>query len=284
MTDQPSHSPRNVRTVTGSDTAYPRISGPSDEVFQVMSLKLVSESGLYVSGVQPDSDDEGDTDAAPESHMVSSGEVKFTAEVEFTGGAGWKIGWVQTAESADFWVLYKDNERAARHRRKMRNRMKDGDSKRCWYGDEARGKAKPGAAVTVEMSDDPNISFCYPDHPGGPGLETLQGWTPAECGGQKEFWAWLVAVREDDGQPAEDSDDQPEGDDYQPEMVFLHYIHWHAVYECQIHDDAGKPALNFGPGSGSFILGHGTGQGGVAPILNGPPPRPRDEDSKVVPQ
>lgn len=290
MTDQPSHSPEHVRTMTRSAEAFPEVSGPSGEVFQVMSLGLASRSGLYVGGIQPDSDDEGDTDAAPESHMISTGEVEFTADVAFTGNAGWKIGWVQTAEPSDFWVLYKGSKGAARNRRTMRNRMKDGDSRRCWYGDEARDKASPGAAVTVTMNDDPNISFCYPAHPGGPDLEALLGWTPAACGGRKEFRAWLVAVREDDDQPAENSDSEPEGDnepggdDYRPEMVFLHHIHWHAVYECQIRGGADDPALAYGATAGSFILGHGPGQGEAAPVLTGPPPRPHHEDSEVVPQ
>jgi hypothetical protein len=46
--------------------------------------------------------------------QINSGAVEFQATVQFTGGAGWKIGWVQTAESGDFWVLYKKDKRTAR--------------------------------------------------------------------------------------------------------------------------------------------------------------------------
>lgn len=270
MTDQPSQPPRSVRMEAGSAKPYPVVAGPSGQEFQVLSLTPGFDSGLDVAEDQPDSDDEGDTAAAP-SHMVSCGGVNFKATVRFAGKGAWKIGWVQTAESADFWVLYRNGARAARHYRTLQRRMKDGDSEGCWYGDESCEEANPDAPVTVSMSDDPNISFCYPDHPGGPGLADLAGWAPAGCGGQKEFWTWLVAVRE--------------GADYQPvEMVYLHHIHWQAVFECVIHGGADKPTVTFPAGSGAFLLDKGVGQGRATPVLDGPPPRPHNEVNKVEPQ
>ncbi len=170
MTDQPSQPPQ--RTKAGKNEPYPVVPGPSGQEFQVMSLALKCEPGLRVGPAVPDDDDPA---SGPETHQINSGNVEFEATVQFTGGAGWKIGWVQTAESGDFWVLYKKDKRAARHRRTLRERMKDGDSKGCWYGDEARADANPGAPVTVTMSDDPNFSFCFPIHPGGLGLEDLKG-------------------------------------------------------------------------------------------------------------
>jgi hypothetical protein len=259
-----------VPTKAGSTEPYPEIVGPSGQKFQVQSLTLEFNPGLYVSEDQPDSDDEGDTAAGPATHQVSCGEVSFGATVRFGGDAGWKIGWVQTAEAADFWALYQQDERAARHRRTLEKRMKDGDSKGCWYGDESRQKANPGAAVTVTMNDDPNISFCYPHHPGGASLEALKGWAPAECGGQKEFWTWLVAVREDaKRKPAE--------------MVYLHHIHWKAVFVCQVGSDAGQPTVTCPAGSGAILLDQDVGPGKAAPVLDGPAPRPSNEVNKVEP-
>ncbi len=282
MTDQPSQPPQRLLTKAGKNEPYPVVPGPSGQTFQVMSLALECNPGLHVGPAVLDEDDPA---PGPETHQINSGNVEFQATVQFTGGAGWKIGWVQTAESGDFWVLYKKDKRAARHRRILQRRMKDGDSKGCWYGDEARAKADPDAAVTVKMSDDPNFSFCFPRHPGGPGLDDLKGFTPTEFGGTKEFWAWLVAVREDDDQPAEDSDDQPaeNGDDQPPEMVFLHYIHWHVVYDCQLLRGIGL-RLKVPATSGAFLLGEGAGQGSATPVLTGPPPTSRHEDNKVEPQ
>ncbi len=273
-------------TKAGQKVPYPVIRGQSGETFQVLDLDLTFSPVLFVGGIQPDSDgeesqsdldgegaqsdpeDEGDTEAGPESHVVSSGAAEFAARVRFTGATKWKIGWLQTCEPAENWVLYEQGDRAARHCRTLEMRMKDGDSEGCWYGKEARRQARHRAAVSVQMSDDPNISFCWPVHPGGHGFEALEGLSPTECGGTKDFWAWLVAVR----------DDQPQ------EMVFLHYINWQAAYTCQLQDDHGEPKVTFGPGSGAVLLSEGTGPGGVTPVLTGPPPRPRHEISTVKPR
>lgn len=266
MTDQPSQPPQRLLTKAGRNEPYPVVPGPSGQTFQVMSLALECSPGLYVGLVVVDEDDPA---AGPQTHQINSGNVEFQATVQFAGGAGWKIGWVQTAEPGDFWVLYKKDKRATRHHRTLQGRMKDGDSKGCWYGDEARANADPAAAVTVKMSDDPNFTFCFPRHPGGPGLDDLNGFTPTGFGGTKEFWAWLVAVREDD---------QP------PEMVFLHHIHWHVVYDCQLLRGPGPLELKVPATSGAFLLGEGTGQGSATPVLTGPPPTSPHEDNKVEPQ
>ena len=274
MTDQPSQLPQRAKA--GKNEPYPLVPGPSGQTFQVMSLSLECQPGLHVGEAASDDDD---PDPGPETHQVNSGDVEFQATVLFTGDAGWKIGWVQTAESGDFWALYKKGTRAARHRRTLQRRMKDGDSEGCWYGDEARVKADPAAPVTVKMNDDPNFTFCFPIHPGGPGLEDLKGSTPTEFGGTKEFWTWLVAVRE-----REEQDDRPAEGDQPPETVFLHYIHWHVRYDCQLLRGIGKLRLKVPPTSGAFLLQQGTGQGPVTPVLTGPPPISRYENNKVEPQ
>lgn len=270
MTDQPSQPPRRIIREAGQNGPYPAIASPSGQQFQVMSLTLRCEPGLHVSGASPDSDDEGGSTARQETDKLSSGDVKFKATVQFIGDTGWKIGWVQTAEPSGSWVVYRQPPNSFRHQRTLQGRMKDGDSEGCWYGDEARKEADPATAVTVSMGDDPNISFCFPRHPGGPGLEDLKGKLPIQCGGKKEFWTWLVAVREDGAQ-------QP------TEVVFLHHVHWNVVYDCELPRGIGRPKPEAPDTSGAYIIEQGAGQGGATPVLAGPPPRPPNEDSKVEP-
>jgi hypothetical protein len=201
---------------------------------------------------------------------IGCGGVDFAATVRFEGKGTWKIGWVQTAEPANFWVLYKKRsvDRGQLHRGRTPKRMKDGDSEDFWYGDESYQVAGPAeGTVTVTMMDDPVISFCYPKHPGGSGLEALRDKQPFGCGGQKEFWTWLVAVREDE--PAE--------------MVYLHHIHWVTVFNCTIEFGGGRPKVT-SAGAGARPLSQGAGQGGATPVLDGPPPRSSEQYAVEQPQ
>ncbi|MBG0824946.1 hypothetical protein HS048_30060 [Planomonospora sp. ID91781] len=271
MTDQPFQPPQSVRTEKGSAVAYPEVAGPRGQRFQVLSLELGFASGLAAQANQPDSDDEGVGDEAAEqpSHAIGSFGVDFKACVKFAGNEQWKIGWVQTAESADFWVRYRNGARAARQRTTLPRRMRDSDTaKGCWYGDESRSKADPDDPVTVDLMDDPVITFHYPRHTGGPGLEELEGWTPTGCGGEKEFWTWLVAVRE--------------GHDHRPmDVVYLHHIHWKVVFDCVIGGGDGEPAVTVPATSGVVLIGEGVGKGGATPVLDGPGVLPRFEVNRV---
>ncbi|MFD0660661.1 hypothetical protein [Thermocatellispora tengchongensis] len=147
--------------------------------------------------------------------------------------------------------------------------MRDSDTlKGCWYGDESREKADPNNPVNIRLMDDPVVPFHHPSHTGGPGLEALVGWAPAGCGGEKEFWTWLVAVRE--------------GANHQPvDVVYLHHIHWKVVFDCVIHGDAGTPTATVPAASGVVLLGEGVGQGGATPVLGGSGVLPRDEVNQV---
>jgi hypothetical protein len=264
MAEQPHQPPQSGRTEVVSTKPYPEIVGPSGQVFQVMSLDLTFTSGLGVYGDQPD------TDSAPEmSCMVSSFGVDLHATVRFAGSGAWKIGWVQTIESTDCWILYRDGGRAARYRTRLPGRMRDGDaSKGCWYGDESRQKAKPGILVSLDLMDDPNLSFHYPRHPGGPGLEALAGLAPAGCGGHKEFWTWVVAIREDAA--------------YQPlDVVYLHHMHWKVVFDGVINVGPDKPTITYPAGGGVVLLGEGVGQGGATPVFAGREVLPQDEEHPV---
>ncbi|AWS44605.1 hypothetical protein [Streptosporangium sp. 'caverna'] len=274
MTDQPFQPPQSVRTEAGSTVPYPEVVGPRGQRFQVRSLALAFESGLVVQANQPDSDDSessesGDEAAELPSHAISSFGVDFNATVGFVGNEAWKIGWVQTVESADFWVLYRNGARSARQRTTLPQRMRDGDTRKgCWYGDESREKADPATPVTISLMDDPVVPFHYPRHTGGPGLAALDDWTPAGCGGEKEFWTWLVAVRED-------ADHQP------VDVVYLHHTHWKVVFDCVIRGDADTPTVNVPATSGVVLLGEGVGQGGATPVLDGRGVLPRDEVNQV---
>jgi hypothetical protein len=268
MTDQPSQSPPVAHTVPGSGKPYPVIPGPTGEVFQVMSLQLKFKPGLEVAVDYPDSsDEEGDQTSESPSHKVRCEPVILEATVHFTGNAGWKIGWVQTVEPADFWVDYRDGGRTARHRTTMNQRLRDGDTKRgYWYHEEeeSRTEAKPGADVTVQLYDDPNV----PIYASGPSHEGLAGWKPAGCGGQKEFWAWLAAVREEAR--------------YKPaDVVYLHHVHWKVDFACEIHEADGQPTVPFSATSGAVLLAHGAGPGGPAAVLDGPVAGPKFEASEV---
>ncbi|MBB5967177.1 hypothetical protein [Planomonospora venezuelensis] len=241
----------------------------------MLNLALGFESGLVVQANQPDSDASGSSESGEEaaelpSHAIGSFGVDFSATVRFAGAEVWRIGWVQTVESADLWVLYRNGARSARHRTMLPQRMRDSDtSKGCWYGNESRRKADPAAPVTVGLMDDPALPFHHPHHPGGgSGLAALAGWAPAGCGGTKEFWTWLVAVRED-------ADHQP------VEVVYLHHVHWKVVFDCVIHGDADEPTATVPATSGVVLLGEGVGQGGATPVLGGRGVLPRDEVNRV---
>src|SRR5690348_9438530 len=117
MAEQPHQPPPSVRTERGSATPYPEITSSSGDVFQVMSLSLEFASGLGVYGDQPD------TDRASEmSCMVSCNGVNFVATVRFAGTGAWKVGWVQTVESTDCWILYQGDGRAVRYRTRLPGR------------------------------------------------------------------------------------------------------------------------------------------------------------------
>jgi hypothetical protein len=274
MTDQPFQAPQRVRTEAGSAVPYPEVVGPRGQLFQVLSLRLDFESGLIVQENQPDSDasessESGDEAAELPSHAIGSFGVDFNATVRFAGDEAWKIGWVQTVESADFWVRYRNGARAAKHCTTLPRRMRDSDtSKGCWYGNESRKKADPAHPVTIGLTDDPVIPFHHPHHTGGPGLKPLVGWAPDKCGGQKEFRTWLAAVRED-------ADHRP------VDVVYLHHIHWKVAFDCVIHGDADKPTATVPAASGVVLLGEGVGQGGAAPVLDGRGVLPRDEATRV---
>jgi hypothetical protein len=255
MTEQTDQPPKSVLTQKGSTEPYPEVTGPSGQVFQVMSLNLEFDSGI---GVYKNQADPQVGAAPPPSHMVSCFGVKFEATVRFAGDGAWKIGWVQTVESSDFWVLYRGGGRAARYRTKLPGRQRDSDTRKgCWFGDESRKKASSAKPVPLDMMDDPNIPFHYPHHPGGTGLADLAGLAPAQCGGQMEFWTWLAAVREGPG--------------YQPlDVVYLHHMHWKVVFDGVIHGGTDQPTATFPAGSGVVLLGEGTGQGAATPVLDGP--------------
>jgi hypothetical protein len=264
MAEQPHQPPQSVHTERGSTTPYPEIAGPSGQVFQVMHLDLTFTSGLGIYEDQPDSDGPSAT-----SKMVACNGVRFIATVRFAGNGAWKIGLVQTVESTDCWILYRGGGRAARYRTRLPGRMRDGDAtKGCWYGDESREKAKPGALVNLDLMDDPNLSFHYPLHPGGPGLASLAGLAPAGCGGHKEFWTWVVAIREDAA--------------YQPlDVVYLHHMHWKVVFDGVIHGGTDQPTITFPAGGGVVFLGEGVGQGGATPVFAGREILPQDEEHSV---
>ncbi|MFI0451810.1 hypothetical protein [Actinomadura sp. 6N118] len=264
MTDQPFQPPQNVRTEEDSAVQYLKVVGPRGQGFQVLSLDPGhDEPGLVVHPNQPDSDEEEDVAELP-SHAIGSNGVEFKATVEFTGNEAWKIGWVQTVEPSDYWVLYRNGVHAAKYHRTLPQRMRDSDApKGCWYGTEAREKADSAKPVTVELSDSPAAPFYF----GGPGQTDLVGWVPTECGGEKEYWTWLVAVKDDDHRLVD--------------VVYLHHIHWKVVFACEIGGDAQKPTVNVPVGSGVVLLDEGDGQGGATPVLDGPGVRPRDEVSKV---
>ncbi|MFG2004896.1 hypothetical protein ACGFNU_37700 [Spirillospora sp. NPDC048911] len=151
MTDQPIQANQSVHKEAGSKEPSPEIVGPRGERFRVLSVPLGFDSRLIVQKNQPDSEssESGDEAAEPPSHAMGSFGVEFTATVQFTGKEAWKIGWVQTVESANFWVLYRDGTRAARHRTTLPHRMRDSDTlKGCWFGDESRKKADSTTPVT----------------------------------------------------------------------------------------------------------------------------------------
>jgi hypothetical protein len=256
MTEQTNQIRKGVRTEKGSTKPYAEIAGPPGQVFQVMSLSLEFDSGI---GVYKKQSRPSGGAAQPPSQMVSCFGVEFHATVRFAGDAGWKIGWVQTVESSDFWVLYRGGGRAARFRTKLPGRQRDSDTRKgCWFGDESREKASSAEPVTLDLMDDPNIPFHYPQHPGGTGLAAdLAGLAPAQCGGQMEFWTWLAAVREGPG--------------YQPlDVVYLHHMHWKVVFDGTIHGGGADPGATFPDGSGVVLLGEGTGQGTATPVFDGP--------------
>jgi hypothetical protein len=264
MAEQPHQPPPSVRTERGSATPYPEIASSSGDVFQVMSLDLTFTSGLGVFADQPDTDRPSEM-----SCMVSCFGVNFIATVRFAGTGAWKIGWVQTVESTDCWILYRGGGRAARYRTRLPGRMRDGDaSKGCWYGDESREKAKPGTLAHLDLMDDPNLPFHYPRHPGGPGLEALADLAPAGCGGHKEFWTWLVAIRDNAAY-------QP------PNVVYLHHMHWKVVFDGVIHGGPDKPTITFPDGGGVILLSEGVRQGGATPVFAGPEVVQPDEEHSV---
>lgn len=91
---------------------------------------------------------------------------------------------------------------------------------------------------------------------------------PASCGGQKEFWTWLVAIRE--------------GADYQRlNMVYLHHIHWKIVFDCVVHGGTSQPTGTFPATSGAILIGEGVGQGGATPVFTGRGVLPQDEVTQV---
>jgi hypothetical protein len=247
---------------------YPEISGPGGEVFQVTSLKLGFEPGL---AAENDRAEPTKGTGIPPTHMISCSEAKFEATVHFTGKSRWKIGWVQTVEPSIFWVRYQDTKRAARHWTELKTRLRDGDNDEgYWYDDGT--EAVDGTGIGVEMSDGPNLSFYYikypadasPKDPDGASLQSLEGLIPRACGGQKEFWAFLLAVREDaPGQPTE--------------KIYLHHVHWRAVFDGQINISPGGPKVVPGRASGSQLIAEGVGQGGATPVLDGHEAGPDDE-------
>jgi hypothetical protein len=273
MSVQPSQPVQGTAAVSNSDKPYPEISGPGSEVFQVTSLKLGFEPGL---SAWPDRAEPTSGTGVPPTHMISCAEVKFEATVHFTGESGWKIGWVQTVEPSIFWVHYRGKGRAGRHRMELEARLRDGDNDEGYWYDDGE-EAVDGTDITVEMSDEPNLAFYFPTYPAGASprfpdgssLQGLEGLVPKACGGQKEFWALLLAVREDaQGQPAE--------------KIYLHHVHWRAVFDGQINMTPGKgPTVVPGHASGSQLIAEGVGQGGATLVLDGPEVGPDDEVNRA---
>jgi hypothetical protein len=271
MSVQPSQPAQGAFTVASSDRPAPKISVPSDsvpsdEVFQVTSLKLRFESGLSVEPHQPDSTNPGKLGVLP-THMISS-EAKFAATVRFTGQLEWKLGWVQTVEPHSRWVRYRGGGRTGLHRTTIKARMRDGDDDEgYWY--EGGRDADTDDNVSAPFYDAPNIAFYYPTYPSEASLPDLAGLAPTDCGGQMEFWAWLLAVRENDqGQPVE--------------QVYLHHVHWKVVFDGQISGDGDEaPTVIPGSMSGVQLICQGVGQGGATPILGGPAIGPEHEDHRA---
>jgi hypothetical protein len=253
MTDQPSSPAQSTRQYV-STAPYSEVKGPSGQVFQVMSLELDSKPGLAVSKYKPD-------DYFPEkehlypSHQVDSHEIKFEAIVRSAGAEGWKIGWLQTVESSEAWVLYTKDGNSAKHHTKLKNRMRDGDDDEgCWYGDP--DDADSHSNVTAVLQDGPNLPF-HIKHPVISGMEGLADMVPAGAGGCRKFWSWLVALREEnDGTPLEP-------------VVYLYHVNWKVEFACDILGAGKKPTLNVPGESGASLIAYGTGQGPVTAVLRG---------------
>jgi len=177
MTDQLSNPARITRQHV-SIVPYSEVKGPSGQVFQVMSLELDSKPGLAVSKFKPD-DYSLEKEHLYPSHQVNIHEIKFEAIVRSAGTEEWKIGWLQTVESSETWVLYTKDGNSAKHHARLKNRMRDGDDDEgCWYGDP--NDADSHGNVTAVLEDGPNLPF-HIKHPVISGMEPTFN-VPGESG------------------------------------------------------------------------------------------------------